>query len=86
MGLPLPSPGTQSYAIASSFLIHKSSLQRHGYISVLRASKPHLGYQSVVNAVLEIPGILATPHKPILNTFANAVAIAVTNGTSIKQA
>jgi hypothetical protein len=48
--LPLPSPEIQSWAIASSFLIHGSSFQKHGYISVLRASKPHLGYQSVVYA------------------------------------
>lgn len=48
--LPLPSPEIQSWAIASSFLIHGSSFQKHGYISVLRTSKPQLGYQSVVYA------------------------------------
>ena len=40
--------------------------------------------------VLEIPRILVTPHESISNTFtlayANATAITVTNGTSIKQA
>lgn len=48
--LPLLSPEIQSWAIASSFLIHGSPFQKHGYISVLRASKPHLGYQSIVYA------------------------------------